>query len=67
MIFSKVVPRLYKGTRAKAQGIGSGGLGSVALRVQLSLRETRIGFLGNKIKRGIRPMRLPDGKIKSGI
>jgi hypothetical protein len=30
--------------------------------VQLSLRETRIGFLGNKIKHVSRPMRLPDGR-----
>ena len=45
-----------------------------ALGVQLNLRKTRIvhvrrgfEFLGHKIKRGSRPMRLPDDKIKSGI
>lgn len=44
------------------------------LGVQLNPRKTRIvnvhrgfEFLGHKIKRGSRPMRLPDGKIKSGI
>ena len=44
------------------------------LGVQLNLRKTRIvhvrrgfDFLDHKIKRGSRPMRLPDDKIKSGI
>jgi RNA-directed DNA polymerase len=44
------------------------------LGVQINPRKTRIvhvrygfEFLGYKIKRGSRPMRLPDGKIKSGV